>query len=149
MQVKDIMTKFPVCCTPNTPVQQVAQEMIKHDCGCLPVVESDARPKLLGVITDRDIVCRGVAKGENPQFLTAEACMSTAVVPATREMDVDTCCQLMEHHQVRRMPVVGALGFCCGIVSQADIAERCEAAQSAELVRDISHHTTASRLAPV
>jgi CBS domain-containing protein len=146
MQVKEIMTKSPACCTPDTPVQQVAQEMMKHDCGCIPIVESDARPKVVGIITDRDIVCRAVAKGENPQFLTAASCMSTQVVAATPEMDMDTCCQLMEQHQVRRIPVVDALGFCQGIVAQADIAQACEADKTAEVVRDISRHTDTSRL---
>ena len=140
MQVKEIMTKSPACCTPDTPVQQVAQEMIKHDCGCIPIIESDARPKVVGMITDRDIVCRAVAKGENPQFLTAAACMSTDVITATPEMDMDTCCQLMEEHQVRRIPVVDTLGFCRGIVAQADIAQVCQPDKTAEVVRDISRH---------
>ena len=141
MLVKEIMTKSPACCTPDTPVQQVAQEMIKHDCGCIPILESDARPKVVGIITDRDIVCRAVAKGENPQFLTAAKCMSTHVVTVTPETDVEICCQMMERHQVRRIPVVDALGFIRGIVAQADIAERCEPEKTAEVVRDISHHT--------
>jgi CBS domain-containing protein len=149
MQVKEIMTKNPVCCPPNTPVADVAREMVKHDCGCIPIIESDARPRIIGIITDRDIVCRVVAKGENPQFMTVVSCMSTNVVTGTAEMDVDTCCRLMEQHQLRRIPIVDALGFCRGIVSQADIAEKCDAEKTAEVVRDISHHTDPSRLAPV
>lgn len=149
MQVKEIMTKSPACCTPDTPVQQVAQEMIRHDCGCIPIIESDARPKVVGIITDRDIVLRSVAKGENPQFLTAAACMSTHVVTVTPETDVDRCCELMEQHQIRRIPVVDTLGFCRGIVAQADIAEKCEAEKTAEVVRDISHHTHGPQLAHV
>ena len=141
MQVKEIMTKSPACCTPDTLVQQVAQEMIKHDCGCIPIIESDARPKVVGMITDRDIVCRAVAKGENPQFLMASACMTPQVVTVTPETDVDTCCALMEQYQLRRIPVVDALGFCRGIVAQADIAEKCEPGKAAEVVRDISHHS--------
>ena len=146
MQVKEIMTKSPACCTANTPVQEVAQEMIKHDCGCIPIVESDARPKLVGIITDRDIVCRAVAKGENPQFLMAGSCMSNQVVTVTPDTDMDTCCHLMEHHQVRRIQVVDTLGFCQGIVAQADVAQACEEAKAGEVVRDISRHTGADRL---
>lgn len=141
MQVKEIMTKSPTCCTPNTPVQRVAQEMVKHDCGCIPIIESEARPKVVGMITDRDIVCRAVAKGENPQFLTAAACMTPHVIAVAPDTDVDACCRLMEEHQLRRIPVVDALGFCRGIVSQGDIAEKCEPEKAAEVVRDISHHT--------
>ena len=149
MQVKEIMTKSPACCTPDTPVQRVAQEMVKHDCGCIPIIESDARPKVVGIVTDRDIVLRSVAKGENPQFLTVSACMSNHVITVTPETEVDNCCQLMEQYQVRRIPVVDALGFCRGIVSQADIAEKCEAEKTAEVVRDISHHTHDTPVAQV
>ena len=146
MQVKEIMTKNPVCCTPDTPVAQVAQEMVKHDCGCVPVIETDARPKIVGIITDRDIVCRVVAKGENPQFLTVASCMSPRVVAGTAEMDMDSCCALMEQHQLRRIPIVDTLGFIRGIVSQADIARVCQADKTAEVVRDISEHRPASRI---
>src|SRR5207244_3459504 len=66
MQVKEVMTADPACCTPNTSLQEVAQMMIGHDCGEIPVIENDKNKRLIGVITDRDIVCRTVAKGLNP-----------------------------------------------------------------------------------
>jgi len=149
MQVKDIMVKHPACCTPNTPLQEIAQEMIKHDCGCIPIVESDLHPKLVGVVTDRDIVCRTVAKGKNPQFLSASDCMTSQVTTATPDTDLDTCCHLMEEHQVRRIPVVDALGNCYGIISQADIVQACEPETTAEVLKDISRHTDASSRAAV
>ena len=145
MQVKDLMSKSPACCNPGTPLQEVAKTMIQNDCGCLPVVESDMRPILVGVITDRDIVCRAVAANKNTEFLRAQDCMSKEVITANPEMDMDTCCHLMEHNQVRRLPVVDGAGLCRGIVSQADIAQACDPEITAEVVRDISRHTEGSR----
>lgn len=146
MQAKDIMSKNPVCCTPSSPLQEVAQKMIEQDCGCIPVIESDMHPKLVGVISDRDIVCRAVAKGLNPQFLTAASCMTTHLITATPEMDLNTCCYLMETNQIRRLPVIDSAGQCRGMIAQADIAQACEPDKTAEVVRDISRHTQGSRM---
>lgn len=146
MQAKDIMSKNPVCCTPTTPLQEVAAKMIEHDCGSIPVIESDMHPKLVGIISDRDIVCRAIAKGLNTQFLTAANCMTTHLITATPETDLKTCCYLMETNQIRRLPVLDSAGHCRGIIAQADIAQACEPNTTAEVVRDISRHTQPSRL---
>ena len=66
MNVEDIMTRNPVCCTPDSGLRDVAQMMVDCDCGEIPVVESFESLIPVGVITDRDIVCRVVAKGMNP-----------------------------------------------------------------------------------
>jgi CBS domain-containing protein len=63
MQVKDIMTKNPACCTAETTLQEVAKLMLEHDCGETPVVDNKKSGKMLGVITDRDITIRTVAEG--------------------------------------------------------------------------------------
>src|SRR5437764_12972620 len=66
-QAKDIMSANPACCTPEHNVQQAAEMMVKHDCGEIPVVESDENMKPVGVITDRDITCSAVARGIRPK----------------------------------------------------------------------------------
>ncbi len=66
MQVKEVMTIDPACCVLETSLQEVAQMMIDHDCGEIPVVENKQNYLPIGVITDRDIVCRTIAKGSNP-----------------------------------------------------------------------------------
>jgi CBS domain-containing protein len=71
MQVKEIMTLEPASCTPETPLQKVAQLMIENDCGEIPVIDNSDSCIPVGVITDRDIVCRTVAKGLNPLEMTA------------------------------------------------------------------------------
>ncbi|MBI2822021.1 MAG: CBS domain-containing protein [Acidobacteria bacterium] len=145
MQVKEVMTASPACCTPTTSLRDVARMMVEHDCGCIPVIEGDGRQKLVGVVTDRDICCRTVAEGKNPLELTARDCMSKQCVTVTPETDIDECCDLMERSQVRRIPVVDANGICCGIVSQADVALHVSEKKAAEVVREVSQPVTASR----
>jgi CBS domain-containing protein len=145
MQVRDIMTENPACCTPDTSLKQVALMMVEHDCGEIPVVGSGDRRTLVGVITDRDICCRAVAEGRDPATTAAGECMSSPVVTVTPETDVADCCQTMEANMIRRIPVVDARsGFCCGIVSQADIAERASQKQAGEVVVEVSRPTDAA-----
>ena len=144
MQVKEIMTESPACCTPDTPLQVVAQMMVNHDCGCIPVIENEETGKPVGVVTDRDIVTHTVAEGKNPQELTARDCMSSPVVTVTPDTSVDDCCNTMEENQIRRVPVVDGGGGCCGMVAQADIALNADEHETAEVVQDISRPTRAA-----
>ena len=78
MTAREIMTSAPQCCAGETLLDDVANLMVEADCGEIPVV--DATNRLIGVITDRDIVCRVVAKGKNPTAVTASECMTEPVV---------------------------------------------------------------------
>lgn len=138
MQVQEIMTQNPACCTPDMDLQQVAKLMSQHDCGAIPVVEDEQDRKLVGIITDRDIACRAVAAGQNPFAATAADCMTSPVFAANPDMDIAQCIREMEEHQVRRMPVSDKNGACCGMVAQADIARAMPERESGELVREIS-----------
>jgi CBS domain-containing protein len=138
MQVKEIMTTNPACCTADASLEEVAKAMVEHDCGEIPIVRSRADKSLLGVVTDRDIVCRLVAQGRNPVDEAAEACMSAPVVSVQETMSVEECTRLMEDNQIRRVPVVNGGGMVCGIVSQADIAKNASRKLTADLVKDVS-----------
>lgn len=118
MQVREVMTKSPVCCPPDLSLKDVARLMVDFDCGEIPVVDVDAK-RPVGVITDRDIACRIVAQGRDPLGLAAKDCMSAPVVTVTPDTPVEECCRTMEEHQIRRIPVIDEGGSCCGIVSQA------------------------------
>ncbi|HEV8131834.1 MAG TPA: CBS domain-containing protein [Acidobacteriota bacterium] len=137
MQVKEIMTKEPTCCAPDTKLQEVARMMLEHDCGEIPVVDGRVSKALVGVVTDRDITCRAVAKGKNPLEMTAADCMTSPATAVTPETSLEDCCKLMERMQIRRVPVVDKAGDCCGIVAQADIAKH-SPQEAAELVAGIS-----------
>ena len=138
MNVSEIMTESPACCTADTGLQSVAQMMVDNDCGCIPIVDSEENAKPVGVITDRDIVIRAVAEGKNPLDLTASDVMTKNVVTVTPEMSVEACCNLMEQQQIRRITVVDDSGKCCGIVAQADIASHADQRKTAEVVQEVS-----------
>lgn len=142
MQVQDIMTPDPTCCSPETPLPAVARMMAEHDCGEIPIVDAQRKP--IGVITDRDIAIRSVAKDRNPLQLTARDCMSSPVTTVTPDTSVDDCCQKMEDGQIRRVPVVDEQGACCGMVSQADVAQHASKADTADVVREVSRPSEAA-----
>jgi len=138
MNVQEVMTKGPACCTSDATLQDVAQLMIQHDCGCIPVVDGADTKKPLGMITDRDIVIRSVAKGKNPLEMKVSDAMTTNAITVTPETSLEDCCNLMEEHQVRRVAVVDENGSCCGIVAQADVALNAKDDKTAEMVQEVS-----------
>ena len=133
---RDVMTPDPACCTAGTSIDEVAKLMIENDCGEIPIVDTEDR--LVGVVTDRDIVCRVVAEGKNPIGYTAETCMSQPVVAVREDTPVNEVMATMEAHQIRRVPVVGDGGGCAGIIAQADLARTEPEHEIAELVREVS-----------
>jgi CBS domain-containing protein len=132
------MTEKVVCCTPDTRLSNVAQMMVEYDCGAIPVVESANNKRPVGMVTDRDIVCRAVAQGNNPVDMSARDVMSTPVIAATPDMSVEAAGNLMASNQIRRLPVVDERGACCGIVAQADMALNAPSQETAEVVREVS-----------
>ena len=141
MQVKEVMTADPACCLAETSLPEVARMMIDNDCGEIPVVENQSSKLPIGVVTDRDIVCRTVANGLNPVELTAADCMSKPIVTVTPEMSLEECCRIMEEKLIRRVPVVNERGSCCGIVSLADVALQTRERVAGEVVKEVSEPT--------
>jgi CBS domain-containing protein len=135
--VLDVMSPDLASCFPDASLVEVARLMVAHDCGEIPVLDPETS-KPLGVVTDRDIVCRAIAEGRNPLGLSAQDCMSAPAVTVTPNMGLVACCHLLEAHMIRRVPVVDDGGRCCGIVSQADLATKAPKSLSAELVRQVS-----------
>ena len=147
MQVKEVMTSDPACCTADTPLPEVARMMIDKDCGEIPVVENRSSKLPIGVVTDRDIVCRTVANGINPVELTAADCMSKPIVTVTPDTSLEECCRIMEAKQIRRVPVVNERGTCVGIVSLADIALQTKQSVAGEVVKEVSEPTASASAA--
>ena len=138
MQVKDIMTENPACCTPQTSLEEAAKLMIDFDCGEIPVVDDYTAMMPLGVVTDRDITCRTVGKGLNPLDMTVGDCMSTPLVSVMPDTPLDECYRVLEENQIRRVPVIDVAGKCVGIVALADIALNASKADSAEVLKEVS-----------
>jgi CBS domain-containing protein len=135
----DVMTPGPACCAPDTPLEAVAKLMVQHNCGEIPVV--DANGELIGVVTDRDIVCRVLATGKNPLDQTVQACMSQPAITVHPDTTLADVMATMERHQIRRVPVVDDHERCVGIVAQADLAWAGPRKDVAVLVREVSRDT--------
>lgn len=138
MNVQEVMTAGPACCTSDATLETAAKLMVDHDCGCIPVVDGIEKKKPIGMITDRDITVRSVAKGKNPLEMKVSDVMTTNALTVTPQTSLEDCCNLMEKHQVRRVAVVDDNGACCGIVAQADIALNAKDKKTAEVVQEVS-----------
>ena len=133
---RDVMTPEPAYCSATATLDLVAKMMVQNNCGEIPIVDSSNRP--IGVVTDRDIVCRVVAEGKNPTAYPAETCMTTPVITVRASATLDELIATMEAHQIRRVPIVDDDGACVGIVAQADIAALESPRKTGELVSQIS-----------
>ena len=137
MQVRDIMTESMAFVPPEKTLGEIARMMVECDCGAVPVVDPQTQ-KAVGIVTDRDIVCRAVASGRDPAGVRADDIMTTPLTAVRSEDSVEQCVAEMERARVRRMPVIDDRGRLCGIVSQADIARAAPPAETGHLVHDLS-----------
>lgn len=138
MKVKDVMSPNPTCCTPDASLRDVARAMVDQDCGEIPVVDGNETMRPVGVITDRDITCRAVAKGADTLQMRAGDCMTSPCITVTAEVGFDECCQVMESKQIRRVVVVDESGRLCGIVAQADVARHGSKRDTGRVVQEVS-----------
>ena len=119
MQVQELMAKNPISVETQEPVVAAARLMKQRNIGSIPVC--DLEGKLVGMLTDRDVVLRCVAQGRDPAQLTVENIMSTGAVTARPEEDVSAALERMSREQVRRLPVIRE-GALVGMLSLADVA---------------------------
>ena len=138
MNIEGLMTPDPACCTPDTSIQDVARMMALHDCGEIPVVDAAEGGALVGVVTDRDIVVRLLARDNAVASATAASCMTQPALSLPPDAKVSDAIEMMQSHQIRRLPIVKADGTVCGIVAQADLARWATSEQTGDLVRDVS-----------
>ena len=137
MDVRTIMTERPVAATRDTLLKDIAKMMRDHDAGEIPIVDGDARP--IGVVTDRDIVVRLVAGGQDPAQVRAGDCMTSPAVTLNVDADLRECADVMVRERIRRVPVVDGDGRLCGIVALADLERRTDMRSlKAEVSRQVS-----------
>ncbi len=136
MRVRDLMSKSVVTITPEESAALAARLLSRHELGALPVCAADGT--LTGIVTDRDIVTRCVAAGEEPGRVPVRDIMSPAPSVITPEMSISVAARLMAERQVRRLPVVEQ-GQVVGMLSLGDLARsRRTDTEAAEALSDIS-----------
>jgi len=132
--VRDAMTTSPATATPAQSLAEAARLMKQQDVGSVPVVDGS---RLVGVLTDRDIVVRAVAEGGDPQTVQVGDVASHNVVTVRPDDDLDDALRLMAQHQIRRLAVVED-GQLVGVVAQADVAHEAKDKAVGQVVEEIS-----------
>jgi CBS domain-containing protein len=132
--VRDVMTPNVHAASPTDSLASAAEIMSSQDVGSLPVVEDG---RLIGVLTDRDIVVRAVAEHVTPETLNVGDVASRQPVTVQPDEDLDEALRLMAHHRVRRLPVVED-GRLVGMLSQADVAGEAKEKKVGEMLEEIS-----------
>lgn len=118
MKVRDVMTKAVATIGPDATIKEAAQTMQQHNVGSIPVVDTNG---LVGIVTDRDIVIRNIAQGQDPMSTPIKNVMTSQVTTVTPEEDVQSISQMMASRQIRRVPVIENQKL-IGMVSLGDIA---------------------------
>ena len=135
MRCREIMTKTVRTATSEMPVREVAAIMREGDMGAVPIVDNS---KLIGIVTDRDIVVRVVAEGKGADTSISEA-MTTELFTVRPDDFVFEAIRLMGDKQVRRVPVIDEKGELAGIIAMADVAlETEDEREIAETLEEIS-----------
>jgi CBS domain-containing protein len=147
MLVKEIMSRDLVWCTPSDTAQTAAKLMRERRVGALPVVSDGVSKKLEGIVTDRDLCCTIVAGAQLAEAARVGDIMTSDPVTCAPENTIEDCENLMQKHQVRRIPVIDAQGSCIGIIAQADIALHAPAGAVAKTLAEISKTLRAARQA--
>jgi CBS domain-containing protein len=124
-------------CAPDTPLSEIARIMRDDDIGAVPIGEKD---RLIGMVTDRDIVCRGFANGRDPNSLTARDVMTEGIVYCMEEADLEDAIHLMENKQIRRMPVINDKKRMTGMLSLGDLSHAAGRELTGELAEAVSAH---------
>ena len=136
MKLKEIMTNDVEVVHPDDPLQAVAQKMRERDIGFLPVCDGD---RLVGVVTDRDIIVRATAEGLNPNTTIGRDLMTSPIIYCFDDQDVKEAAKLMEQNQIRRVAVVSRVDKrLVGVVSLGDIANNGTKEMSAEVLHSVS-----------
>ena len=138
MTCAEVMTPSPTACNPQHTAVDAAELMRREDCGLLPVISEDGK-KLIGVLTDRDIVLKVIAQGLDPRSTAVSEVMTTDIVTCLPQESVEMAMEQMATRQVRRIPIVDRDGSLVGILAQADVATRVANSQeTGQIVQAIS-----------
>jgi CBS domain-containing protein len=138
MKVKDAMHKGVEWVGPDTPVAEIARLMRKHDIGAIPIGKND---RLIGMVTDRDIVCKGLAKnGFDASRATARDVMTPGIHCCRESDDLAKAVRHMEQLQIRRLPVINANKRMVGMLSLGDLSQAAPTDVLSECVRSVAAH---------
>jgi CBS domain-containing protein len=142
----EVMTQNPIYCLPNDMAIKAAELMKSGEIGSVLVVENEQTRKLVGIITDRDLVLKVMAEGRDAQSTQVAEVMTQDVVTCRAEDELQKALDAMADYQLRRIPVVDSDNKILGIIAQADVATRFDnPKRTATVVKEISQDTESSQ----
>jgi len=138
MKVKDVMHKGVDWVSPDTPVAELARLMRDHDVGAIPIGEND---RLVGMVTDRDIVCKGLAQDNfDPRRAMARDVMTGEIHCCREDDDLAKAVRHMEELKVRRLPVINKSRRMIGMLSLGDVSHSASAEILSACIKSVSAH---------
>ena len=138
MKVREVMHKGGDWVDPDTPVTDLAKLMRQHDIGAIPIGEND---RLIGMVTDRDIVCKGLAEDSfDARRATARDVMTRGIHCCREDDDLAKAVRHMEELKVRRLPVINKSKRMIGILSLGDISRSAPSDLLSEILKSVSGH---------
>ena len=137
MKVKDVMHQGVTWVEPTISIREIARRMRDDDIGSIPIGEND---RLVGIVTDRDIICRGVANGADCNALTARDVMSKPIIYCRADDNLELAIRIMEKNKIRRLPVIDKDKRLVGILALGDISEIVGQDAAGEVMRSVSAH---------
>ncbi len=137
MKVSEAMHRDASWIDPAAPLPDIAARMKREDIGALPVGEDD---RLIGMVTDRDLVVRGLGTHDDPLQLTARDVMSAPIVYCSANEELEDAVRIMERKQIRRLPVIDGHHRMVGMLTLGDVAARASASLASETLRAVSAH---------
>jgi CBS domain-containing protein len=143
MKVKDVMHTGLTWVSPDAKLADVARKMRDEDVGSIPVGKNDplvGMVSLMGMVTDRDIACRGLAKGRDISHLTARDVMSKPILYCRADDDVQSAVQIMETSKIRRLPVINEDKRMVGMLSLGDVSQKVSLALAGEVIQAVCGH---------
>lgn len=137
MKVREAMHRGVTWADPSTPVIEIAHMMRSLDVGSIPIGEND---RLVGIVTDRDIICRAVANQRDLSQLKARDVMTEHVAWCRDDQELAEAAAMMEQRKVRRLPVIDADKRMVGMLALGDISQRASRTMSGEILSAVSAH---------
>jgi len=137
MRVSEAMHKGVEWMEPTTSLKVLAEKMREHDIGAIPIGDND---RLVGMVTDRDIVIRGLTSGKDTSTMTARDVMTKGIVYCRDEEDVEDAVRVMEQKKIRRLPVLNEKKRMVGLLSLGDVSHATSHEISGELASAVSQH---------
>ncbi len=145
MKLKEIMTSNVEVIHPDDTLQTAAEKMHDRDIGFLPVCDGD---RLIGVLTDRDLITRALAEGMESKALLGRELVTSPAIYCFDDQSVDEAAKLMHDNQIRRLVILSRAKRLVGVVSLGDLAMNIDDKKSGDVLQSVSEPLSASRPEP-